>query len=141
MNLPALHQRPCVRGLLDEPENTELRNGEWNKDGFRGSHLGRLVIFHVDDVVSPLDMPNSRRLHGTRTLSLPLVLRSGTFYSQLENFEHTGLRKILVSLIKALRQLVIKQQVQKPKVASNLCTWKRKQSGACKSGLSKPSDM
>lgn len=52
------------------------------------------------------------------------------------NFEASE-EKFLASVIKALnlltqkktvalRQLVIRHQVQKPKVASNLCTWKRK---------------
>lgn len=111
---------------------------EWNKDGFQGYHLGRLAIFHVNDVVSALGIPNSRRLHGTGMLSLPLVSWTSTFYNQLANeFRRTELRKILGLSHKSsllvdtkktvtLRQLVIRHQVQKPKVASNLCTWKRK---------------
>lgn len=114
-----------------------VRVWEWNKDGFQGYHLGRLVIFHMNDVVSALGKPNSRRLHGTGMLSLPLVSWTSTFYNQLANEFRSKRRKILGLSHKSfqlvdtkktvtLRQLVIRHQVQKPTVASNLCTWKRK---------------
>lgn len=121
MKLPELHQSACVGGLFGALENTGLKNAEWNKDGFQGYHLGRLVIFHVNDVVSALSIPNSRRLHRTGIL----------FYNQLATVDT---KKTV-----ALRQLVMRHRVQKPKVASNLCTWKRKQSNA-KSSLVRPLD-